>query len=289
MRLVVALSALTMIAPPQSAHAQSSPEREVLAAEEARRLAVATGDVSALDRLMTSDYTVVTIAGDLLFKSGELALSKTGRRTQQQPKETDLRVRLYGHAAVVTGLSWRKDIRNGTPSELQYRFMNVWVKRDDRWQVAARHATAITDAMPSVATRRPSDAVAAPVNIVRPAEQFGAAEEAVFAAFRVAQNALFSADVGTLSQYLTDDWSITIPTGQVRDKRSVLVSLVPRVPPRLMDEIRIRMYGDVAILTHRTVSAEGTTHRTTFVSVKQDGRWKQAANQQTTIAPAGSR
>lgn len=288
MRRVVVLFAL-MVNGAQTRSAQPNWEREIRAAEEGRRLAIATGDVSALDQLMTDDYTVVTVAGDHFFKRHELSLYRDGPRTHQQLRDADLKVRRYGHVAVVTGRSWQEEVRNAKRRELQFRFTNVWVNRNERWQLAASHATEVAEAIRSAAPRPSSDAVAAPVNIARPAQELSPAEEAVFEAYRVAQVALARADAASLSKYLTDDWYITIPTGQVRDKRSVIASLVPHIPPRIQDEIRIRMYDDVAIVTHRTVSTEGTAHRTTFVSIKQDGHWKQAANQQTIIAPVVSR
>ena len=55
----------------------------------------------------------------------------------------DEETRVFGDTAVVTGRVVLKVIYSGKESSGPYRFINVWVKMQGRWQVAANQITPI--------------------------------------------------------------------------------------------------------------------------------------------------
>ena len=95
---------------------------------------------------------------------------------------------------------------------------------------------------------------------------------------------------------LADDWTVIDQGGRVLTKRQVLdeafASAERRIEAMTVDDVRVRMLGDVAVATGRT-QATGSyrgesatvTLRFTDVFVRRGGRWQIVASQGTTVAP----
>src|SRR5262245_42703515 len=96
--------------------------------------------------------------------------------------------------------------------------------------------------------------------------------------------AMVQNDAEAIGRYMADDWTIIGPDGSVSDKPSFL-GLVKSgaLTHDVMetDDIRVRVYGDTAVLTARGVSG-GQWHGRAFrevervsdVWVRQDGQWR---------------
>lgn len=145
--IIVAVSAASLLtfgqATGQRLRRNNTAEQEVRRLENERREAIRRNNVKALDRLMADDYVVTTVNGRVANKSDELALYTSGSRKTQSWDVDNLRVRIYGKLAVVTGRAVVKDTLRGEGREFQFRFTHVWVRRQGRWQIVARHATEI--------------------------------------------------------------------------------------------------------------------------------------------------
>ena len=95
---------------------------------------------------------------------------------------------------------------------------------------------------------------------------------------------------------LADDWTVIDQGGLVLTKRQVLdeafASAERRIESMVVDEVQVRMLGDVAVATGRT-RATGSyrgesatvTLRFTDVFARRQGRWQVVASQGTTVAP----
>ena len=92
---------------------------------------------------------------------------------------------------------------------------------------------------------------------------------------------------------LTDDWTSTDYQGRVWTKAKVLAMFDGPRPPMAKAEIdvdHVRLLGDVAIVTGRSISAgrvEGrdvsVTQRYTDIYVRRDGRWRVVASHGTEV------
>ncbi len=91
-------------------------------------------------------------------------------------------------------------------------------------------------------------------------------------------------DADAIGQYMADDWTIVGSDGTMSDKRTFL-SLVKSgaLSHNVMssEDIRIRIYGDTAVLLARGVSGGSyqgqpfrEVERSSNVFVKQEGRWR---------------
>jgi ketosteroid isomerase-like protein len=100
-------------------------------------------------------------------------------------------------------------------------------------------------------------------------------------------------DRAFVDDLLADDWTSTDYTGRLWTKANVLALFGPGGPTFTKSEIdvdRVRLVGDVAIVTGRSVSAgrfEGrdisVTQRYMDIYVKRDGRWRVVNSQGTEI------
>jgi len=122
---------------------QTTVECEIESLKEARNLAVLHGDVAALDRMTSDDYTFITLRGELRTKSDILKGFASGSFHYESRQISDLKVRVYGDTAIVTGRSMQKGMENGKDYSGDYRFTRVYVKEKGRWVTVALKTTLI--------------------------------------------------------------------------------------------------------------------------------------------------
>jgi ketosteroid isomerase-like protein len=102
-------------------------------------------DVAFLERHLADDYMSTFPDGTVLDKQGEIAALKSGdiALTEMTPRE--MKVRIYGEAAVITGRSVIKAKVNGRETSGEFRFTDVWVKQDNHWMAVASQVTRIAE------------------------------------------------------------------------------------------------------------------------------------------------
>jgi ketosteroid isomerase-like protein len=76
-------------------------------------------------------------------RSDVLAGMKSGATKYDAFTVGDLKVHVYGDAAVVTGKTSIKGKEAGKAVDEEARFTDTWVKRDGRWLCAATHVSRI--------------------------------------------------------------------------------------------------------------------------------------------------
>src|SRR5215468_538442 len=121
----------------------NSAEDEIKTLEEMRNQAVVHGDVAALDRMTSDDYTFITLRGELRTKSEILQGFRSGSFHYESRQISDLKVRVYGNTAVVTGRSIQKGMENGKDYSGDYRFTRVYVKQNNDWLTVALQTTLV--------------------------------------------------------------------------------------------------------------------------------------------------
>ena len=99
------------------------------------------GDANALDRLWADDLVITVPNMPLMDKNESLQFVRSGKMKFQTYKTSDLRIRVYRDAAVVTGQLERTRSGNRGEFEDDWRFTKVYVRRAGRWQVAAWHGS----------------------------------------------------------------------------------------------------------------------------------------------------
>src|SRR5687768_12502155 len=99
------------------------------------------GDAAALDKLWAEDLFVTVPDMPVMNKEESLAIWKSGKMKFDIYRTSDIRIRVYGDSAVVTGQLVRIRDANSKEFEDDWRFTKVYVRRDGRWQVVAWHGS----------------------------------------------------------------------------------------------------------------------------------------------------
>ena len=126
--------------------AAPAPADELIAREQQWSRALIAKDEAELEKILGAEYTLTTANGVTPRAKWLDTLLH-----HMQPKELELRepqVQFYGDVALVRGtFFWyvlldKPDPRTGS-AELKSSFLisDLWVKRDGRWQIVARHST----------------------------------------------------------------------------------------------------------------------------------------------------
>lgn len=118
-------------------------ERELRELENELVGAVLRRDSSALRRILSDDLTFVTPFGDLFDKEAVADIGANEDLVNDSIEIEDVRVRVYGEAAVVTGRATLKARVRDLDLSGQYRYVRVYARQDGRWQVVAYQATRI--------------------------------------------------------------------------------------------------------------------------------------------------
>lgn len=101
------------------------------------------GDADALHRLWSNDFVVTVPNMTLMTKPETMGVWRSGQMKFQRYQTSDIRIRVYDDAAVVTGRLQRTRNFNGRAVGDDWRFTKVYVRRAGRWQVVAFHASAL--------------------------------------------------------------------------------------------------------------------------------------------------
>jgi ketosteroid isomerase-like protein len=100
-------------------------------------------DAAALQRLYADEYMSVDQEGMTWNKQQDIQIDTTGASRLSTYKFEDLKVRIYGDVAVVTGRNRATGTVLGSAAKAQTRFTDVFVKRDGRWQCIQSQTTPI--------------------------------------------------------------------------------------------------------------------------------------------------
>lgn len=123
---------------------QSKDEQALLQIERDWCAASVSRDDKVLSRILADDYVGVSSRGVSSTKAGELAALKTPDPAASCSLK-NVQARVYGDAAVVTGLSVRAGTYSGVPyKDRQIMWTDTFVRRDGRWQCVASHGTLIS-------------------------------------------------------------------------------------------------------------------------------------------------
>jgi ketosteroid isomerase-like protein len=127
-----------------SAWAQDAKE-QLKKLEMERAAAVVKGDTATLDKQTSDDYVLISMTGRMADKSQMLDGFKSGQSKLTSNELSDLKVRVYGDAAVVTGKADVKGTLGGQDATGQVLFTRVYVKKGGRWQSVSLQQTRISN------------------------------------------------------------------------------------------------------------------------------------------------
>jgi len=99
------------------------------------------GDAAALDKLWDEDLFVTVPDMPVMNKEESLAVWKSGKLKFDVYRTSDIRIRVYGNCAVVTGQLVRIRDANNQEFEDDWRFTKIYTRRSGRWRVVTWHGS----------------------------------------------------------------------------------------------------------------------------------------------------
>jgi ketosteroid isomerase-like protein len=119
----------------------SADAAELAGLEEVWNRAHLQGDAQALEGLWADELVVTVPKMKVLTRSDAIEMARSARMRFTRYETSDLRVRVFGDAGVVTGHLRRSRKRGETVVDDDWQFTKVYVRRTGRWRVVAFHAS----------------------------------------------------------------------------------------------------------------------------------------------------
>ncbi len=119
------------------------PSREVQQTEDLRINSLLRNDIPSLDRILADDLTYAHSTGKVEHKREFLSLLASGSLRYNNFQCSDVQIRVYGNAAVVTG---KADIHvefEGKEHHVLLRYTAVYARTEGSWQMVAWQSTEI--------------------------------------------------------------------------------------------------------------------------------------------------
>lgn len=110
-------------------------EQQITALFEAGDRALMNTDVAALSRIFADDYVQYGPSGKASSKQQVLENLRTSAVRYPSIVSTGRRIRLFGEMAIVHGSESDEVEADGKRVRVRYLYMDVVLKRDDRWQI----------------------------------------------------------------------------------------------------------------------------------------------------------
>jgi ketosteroid isomerase-like protein len=113
---------------------QKETERYILESERQWAESVASGDTSAIERILADDFVGVDPKGHPYNKQQMIADTRNAPKYFVSNRLNDVKVRFYGDTAIAQGSeTWEK--RTGERG--RFVWTDTWIRRNGHWQIAA--------------------------------------------------------------------------------------------------------------------------------------------------------
>jgi len=121
-------------------YGQSASEQFILALSRKKFDWLIAKNYDSLRAVLDDKVQYIHSNGWIQNKQEVLDDMRSGKLVYQQVTVKEVAVRLYEHAAVVTGLGTFEGVNGGTAFKLDLRYTEVYVKSKSGWLLASRHA-----------------------------------------------------------------------------------------------------------------------------------------------------
>ena len=96
-------------------------------------------NIEILSSLLADDFVITVEDGNTYSKEGYITHSADPGTHVQVAELSDLKVRMHGGTAIVTGAYHEKGESNGKPYDYHDHLTDTWMKISGKWQVIASH------------------------------------------------------------------------------------------------------------------------------------------------------
>jgi hypothetical protein len=143
----------TALADPKRTTSRDGVEQVLTQMERDYSVAYLRHDIATIDRILSDDYVGIDGRAVVSNKAQEIEEAKAPAPGSPTPDYlvtdevlSDLRVRTYFDAAIVTSLSTEMVLIKGNVTTVRYRRTTVYINRQGRWRCVSFHATRLNSA-----------------------------------------------------------------------------------------------------------------------------------------------
>jgi ketosteroid isomerase-like protein len=115
-------------------------EDEIEKVEDARYQAMIVGDWKGFSNMLADEFVYHQPSGKVSDKKTYVAFASSGEIAIKTAERYDVTIHVYGNTATAMGSTRLNVEMKGEPRKIDLRYLNVWVKRNGHWQLAARQS-----------------------------------------------------------------------------------------------------------------------------------------------------
>ena len=135
--------AWTVVASPSHSQPIKSDQQILIELERGWNEAFYRKDVTFIEDLLADEFMATYDDGSRGDKARELALTAEFNQQVESAIQDDFTVRVYRDTAVVWFTLRLVGIRQGQRADVTFRYTDLWVLRDGRWQCVSTHGTKV--------------------------------------------------------------------------------------------------------------------------------------------------
>lgn len=139
MLLMLATLFVAASSSPVAAQEKTDPASTIRKLEEKWTAAYKQRQIDMLASLLADDFVITVEDGSVYSKAGYITHSADASVHVEVAELSDLKVRMHGNTAVVTGAYHERGESGGKRYEYHDRLTDVWMKVGGNWQVISSH------------------------------------------------------------------------------------------------------------------------------------------------------
>jgi hypothetical protein len=141
LRVLGVVAALLAVSAAAGAQDVKSDQQVLIELEQLWDAAFHRGDAKYIETLLADEFIATYGDGSRGDKAKELSLASDNRQQVDSSRLDEFIVKTFGNTAVVWFTQFLVGPVNGKPTEVRYRYVDVWVNRGGRWLAVASQST----------------------------------------------------------------------------------------------------------------------------------------------------
>jgi ketosteroid isomerase-like protein len=119
----------------------SNEQNPVLQTERDLAIAYLNSDADGIARGVMEDYTLTNSTGKITTRADDIDEAKKKDPKYEVFENHDMKVRVHGDTAIVTGQTHTKGISGGKPFDSEFQFTDTFIKDGGHWRLLAGHVS----------------------------------------------------------------------------------------------------------------------------------------------------
>ena len=144
-RNFAAAAFLALMVPTMGRADDADSEKQVASLSKQHQAALVAGDTEALDAILSDDFVVINPFGEVISKARQAKELKDGTMDFLSIDSLEVKVRVYGDAAIVTGRYQVKLKIRGRENATPVRTTESFAKQGGKWRCVSAQVTRIAE------------------------------------------------------------------------------------------------------------------------------------------------